>query len=79
MLGLLAEKFIKNKERLSKLKEMIGMGIIFEMMREDAIGDYNVEIAKKLLTRGLSISDVAEDTGLDIFMVQGLQAELNNG
>ena len=35
-----------------------------------------VEIAKKLLKRGLSIMDVAEDTGLDESTIRQLQSEL---
>ena len=37
MLGLLAEKFIKDPEQLKRLKGMMSMGIIAEMIREDAI------------------------------------------
>jgi len=73
MLGLLAEKFIENLETLRRLKEMISMGVIFDMMREDAM----IDVARKLLKRGISIQAVAEDTGLSESIVRDLKAELD--
>jgi len=74
MLGMLAEKFITDNQELQRLKEMMNMGVIAEMIREDR----SVEIARKLLARGLSILNVAEDTGLEESVIRELQAEINN-
>jgi transposase len=43
------------------------------MMREDAM----IDVAKKLLKRGISIQAVAEDTGLSESIVRDLKAELD--
>ena len=40
------------------------------------IEDERALIAKKLLKRGISISAIAEDTGLDVHSIEGLQEEL---
>jgi len=72
MLQLLADKFVKDKDTLRKLKEMLCMGTIATMIAEDKA----VEIAKKLLKRGLSVAVVVEDTGLDEETVIEVKAEL---
>jgi transcription termination factor NusB len=72
MLGLLAEKFIKDPDELKRLKELISMGIIAEMIRDDAM----IEIARKLLIRGISVKAVSEDTGLSETIIRSLQAEI---
>ena len=46
------------------------------MLVVDARKDEKMEIAKKLLMRGISVSAVVEDTGLDESTVRRLQAEL---
>lgn len=76
MLQLLADKFIKDQNILRKLKELISMGTIAEMIRDDAIRDNSVEIAKKLLRRGLSVAVVVEDTGLDEPTVLDIKTEI---
>jgi len=48
------------------------MGTIATMIRDDAL----IEVAKKLLKRGLSVSDVVEDTGLDEQAVLNAKSEL---
>ena len=72
MLGLLAEKFIKDPDELKRLKELISVGIIAEMIRDDAM----IEIARKLLMRGISVKAVSEDTGLPEAIISSLQAEI---
>jgi len=73
MLQLLAEKFVKDAEMLKKLKEMISMGVIAEMIANDKA----VDIAKNMLKEGLAISVVSKTTGLDEPTVLDLQAELS--
>jgi len=73
MLKILAEKFIKDPAMLQKLKEMVDMGLINEMIANDKA----VEIAKNLLKKDLSVEFVSETTGLDESVVLNLQAELN--
>ena len=77
MLGLLAEKFIENPDTLRRLKELISVGVIFDMIREDARNDKAIEIARKLLRRGISVLAVAEDTGLTESTVRDLKADLD--
>jgi predicted transposase YdaD len=72
MLKLLAEKFIKDADTIQKLKEMINMGLINELLAKDKA----IDIAKKMLQKGLSVEIVSETTDLDISTVLGLQAEL---
>jgi len=72
MLKLLAEKFIKDQSVLQRLKELIGMGAISEMIVNDKV----IEIAKNLLRKGSPVNFVSETTGLDESTVRGLQAEL---
>ena len=47
-----------------------------EMMVEDAIKDYSIEIAQKALNEGADVNFVEKITGLDIVTLQNLQAEL---
>ena len=72
MLGLLAEKFIKNPDELKRLKELMSVGVIAEMIRDDAIK----EVARKLLMQGISIEAVSEGTGLSEAIIRSLQADL---
>jgi len=73
MLQLLAEKFVKDPAMLKKLKELISVGLIAEMIANDKA----VEIARKMLKRKTPIEIVMEDTGLDEATILALQAELN--
>ena len=73
MLKLLAEKFIKDVNTLQKLKELISMGIINEMIANDKA----IAIAKNLLREGLSVALVSKTTGLDEPTILGLQSELS--
>ena len=85
LIGLLAEKFIKDKDILRKIKELMGMGIIFEMMREDGmkegikegIKQTSIEIAKNLLKKGSAIEFVAEATGLEEELIAKIKSEIN--
>jgi len=72
MIQLLADKFIKDEDMFRRLKEMISMGTIATMIAEDKA----IEIAKKLLKRGLSVNVVVEDTGLDEQAVLNAKSEL---
>jgi predicted transposase YdaD len=76
MLQLLAEKFVKDSNSLEKLKELLNMGIIGEMIAADAKTDKAIEIAKKMLKRGVSVDIVMEDTGLDESTVLEIQEAL---
>ena len=78
MLQLLAEKFVKDPAMLKRLKEMISVGLIAEMIRQDAVRDNSVEIAKNLLRKGSTVEFVSEVTGLDIPTVLTLQSKLDN-
>jgi phage-related protein len=66
MLGLLAEKVVKDDDKLDKIKELMGMSKIFEMLIEDAkiIGERNIEIAKSMLRDGEPFKKVIKYTGL---------------
>ena len=48
------------------------MGIIAEMIREDE----KIEIARKLLKRGISVEAVSEDTGLDETTIRDLYSNI---
>ena len=71
MLGLLAEKFIKDPDVLKRLKELINMGIIAEMIAHDR----DIEIAKNMLRDGMGISAISRYTGLDEETIRNLQLE----
>jgi len=73
MIQLLAEKFIKNPEGLQKLKEMIGMGIIAEMIREDAVKERDIEIARNMIADGEPADKITKYTGLTREEVEGLR------
>ena len=74
MLEMLAEKFVTDKETLRRLKELIGVGILTEMV----VNDKMVEVAKSLLRDGMVISAVVKHTGLTEETVHELQAEIDN-
>ena len=76
MLQLLADKFIKDKEIFRKLKELMNMGTIAMMIKDDAVLEERREIAKKMLKRGLAVFVVVEDTGLDEATVLEVKEEL---
>lgn len=73
MLQLLAEKFVKDEAMLQKLKELINMGVIAEMIANDKA----IAIAKNMLREGSSIEFVLKTTGLDEPTILGLQSELS--
>ena len=73
MIQLLAEKFVKDPEMLQKLKELINMGVIAEMIANDKA----IDIAKNMLRKGSTVEFVSETTGLDEPTVLNLQSELN--
>ena len=72
MLNMLAEKFITNKDELQRLKGLINMGVIADMIREDE----KVEIAKNAIKKGLPIDTISDITGLDESTIRDLQAEI---
>ena len=77
MISLLAEKFISDFASLKKIKELMSVGIIFEMMRDDAKKEGKIEVATNMLKRKTPVEVVMEDTGLDESTVIKLQEELN--
>ena len=72
MLKLLAEKFIKDLDLLQKLKELINMGLINQMIARDR----DIELAKNLLRENLSVEFVSRVTGLDESTVSDLKIEM---
>ena len=77
MLGLLAEKFVKDPAVLKRLKELMSVGAIFDMVREDAMSDKAIEIAKNMLRDGVGISVISKYTGLPESIVRDLKSELD--
>jgi predicted transposase YdaD len=84
-------KYLKEDE-IDKLLEVLKMTDLFTRFIEEVeeaaakaaakaaaetVANRNIEIAKKLLRRGLTVTDVAEDTELDKSTVIRLQAELS--
>ena len=72
MLNMLAEKFVKEQSRLSKIKEMLNMTKIGEMIREDKA----IEIARKALREGADVAFIAKITDLDENAILSIQKEL---
>ena len=68
---LFAKSYVTETE-LAELKEVVRMTDLGVMLMMDE----KKSIAKNLLRRGMSISDIAEDTGLDEATIKELQAEL---
>ncbi|MDR1687622.1 MAG: DUF4423 domain-containing protein [Clostridiales bacterium] len=58
MLELLAEKFVEDKKELRKLKGMIRMGVIYDLIREDIIDEVRDEVTEKLTNEISSKKDV---------------------
>jgi coenzyme F420-reducing hydrogenase delta subunit len=73
MLKILAEKFIKDLETLRKLKELISMGIINEMI----VNDTKKDVVLNALKKGLPLDTIADITGLDESVILEIQAESN--
>ena len=78
MLELLAEKFISDKDQLKRLKGLMNMGAITEMIREDAIRENATKIAKHMLKDNFLIEVIAKYTGLSEPTIYNLQAEMAN-
>ena len=84
MLEMLAEKFVKDKEQLQRLKGLMSMGAIAEMIREDAIQEGRLEgklegrleIARNALKEGVAIEFVKKITGLEESTIRDLQSEI---
>lgn len=74
MLDMLAEKFIKDKEQLAKLKELMNMTAVAEMIANDKA----IEIAKNMLKDNEPIEKIIKYTSLDESTIKHLQTELNN-
>jgi len=72
MLNMLAEKFVKEQSRLSKIKEMLNMTKIGEMIREDKA----IEIARKALREGADVAFIAKITDLGENAILSIQKEL---
>ena len=72
MLQILADKFIKNRSQLSKIKEMLNMTRLMEMIIEDK----TIEIAKNAIKEGADIDFIAKITGLDKTKIKKLKKEL---
>ena len=76
MLRLLVEKFVKDPTMLQKLKEMISMDIISEMIRQEAKTEAMTEIARNMLNDGMGTSVIAKYTGLPESTIRELREEL---
>jgi hypothetical protein len=74
MLLLLAEKFVTDKDTLRKIKEMIKVGVLLDMIVEDVM----VEVAKNALKEGVMVDSVAKITGLDESTIRDLQAKTDS-
>jgi molybdopterin converting factor small subunit len=74
MINLLVEKFIADEEKIRKLKEVLNMTKVMQMMRDDIIQ----EIVINALKKGAEIDFISDITGLETERIQQLQAELNN-
>jgi len=72
--ALLADKFIKDKDTLRKLKEMLSMGAIAEMI----VHDRDIEITKNMLKEGYPIKSIQRIAGLDEETIRKLQAEIES-
>ncbi|MCL2386838.1 MAG: hypothetical protein FWC89_04710 [Defluviitaleaceae bacterium] len=68
-----ASKYLDEREA-AKLLEVLKVINLGAMLVEDEM----TKVAKRLLRRGMSISAIAEDTGLDEYIVQRLQEESDN-
>lgn len=68
-----ANKYL-DKKQVGKLLEVLRITDLATMLVEER----EIEIAKKLLKRGMSITAIAEDTGLDESTIEWLQLEMNN-
>jgi len=79
LLILLTSTFISDKE-LNKIVEdnmrILEDSPAVRVLESRGRNQATLEIAKKLLRRGLNIQEVSEDTGLDIAKVAELQTEL---
>ena len=73
MLSLLAEKFMMDEERLLKLKGVLNMTLVAEMIREDKA----IEIAKNFLRLKTAKDTVIKATGLDESKIDELQTEID--
>jgi hypothetical protein len=86
MINLLAEKFIADKEKIRKLKEVLNMTAVMQMVwdeasekaRKETIQERDIDHAKNALREGLPIDVVKRITGLTTKQIKELQAELNN-
>jgi len=67
-----ARKYVTDAE-VNELLEVMQMSELVVMLVTNAIKD----VARKMLQRGMSISAIAEDTGLDESTIRELQEELN--
>jgi hypothetical protein len=72
MLGLLAEKFITDENELKKLKELISVTALFELIQEDKA----IEVAKSMLRDNFPINTIIKHTGLPASTIRILQDEI---
>ena len=73
-----ASKYLE-EEILNKLLEAIKMSDLATMLINNTITERDIEIAKRLLKRGISTEDIMESTDLDLDTIQQLKDELDNG
>ena len=73
------EKFVKDSNMLKRLKEMISMGVIAEMIATEAEAKAEAktkaEIARNMLHKNMDLGLVSELTGLDESTIRDLQDE----
>jgi hypothetical protein len=73
IIDLLAEKFIADKEKLRKFREVLNMTAVMQMIWDEAVQDNKIEIAKNALGEGLSVDIIKKITGLTAKELQELQ------
>jgi len=69
------------KSQLDKLLEVLRMNDLATILIGDAVAktvaDTKIEIAKKLIKRGISVEAIAEDTDLEESIIRQLKTELD--
>ena len=71
-----AHRYLDEAES-KKILEVLRMTDLGAMLVGDALRERDIEFAKKLLKRNTPIEIIMEDTGLDEFTIERLQAEMN--
>jgi hypothetical protein len=75
MVLLLADKFIADKEKIEKLKEVLDMMMVLEVVREEAAKERDIALAKNAIKEGMATELIGKITGLETETIQQLKAE----